>query len=477
MSEVINNNDYLITPFTFDDEKIENKKFYTLEELLINSCKEYLRDNNNGSKKRRLQILSCFSDHDIEYYKTFFTTLFDTLKSELNFKTPFTDVRILFNKLDFERTEFQKLKKFFKSSKFNGCEFDIRTSSEGSLLHAKTIALSFGDNRLDGVLFCTSANFTKNAFSGKNLEFIHRTENKNSINTFLYTFDEIWLKAMAHPKFTMDLEEVEATSIYLLKGYFLIDNKSEKLPFNNPEEIKFKEGGDSPALKPYLETLLLSESSQSKNINFLLILLESFFGKEHREAIAKVSSRHNFNVLCSQYLDTYWAMPDTFNTLNEKKNNPFQPELDFYIKTIRALGLKLENENEAIAKLNHIISAELFDLFDIDMEREIFIKEIILNSKHKLNSVTDITVWELFGLNAIKSNLANYRGEVDDETLKSIANGYQKEFIEKFNSLFSAHGNISTLASGEFNKMLFKELAKKRKESRDKLAKIANQLK
>jgi hypothetical protein len=466
----LSNNDYLITPFKEDD------RIYTISDLLIASLVNFVSKNNEGAKIRRLNILSCYSDGDVSFYEYFFSELFKVFSENSKLKMPLTHVRVVFDKIDFSNEDYNRLKLFLGSINFCGCKFEIRTSSGGSLLHAKTVLLEIGGEGNKGLLICTSANFTRNGYSGKNREFILQSNSIKSIIASKGEFEYLWHIGSMTPSFSDDLNPKEPTSLYLLKGFFLINRNDNKLPLSNKIEIKFKESANSRTIQPFLEKLLLKESSNSKSVSFELVLLEAFFGKDLREVVTKLSNRHNFRVICSKYLDTYWIMPETYRILCQKNNNPFQVELKFYSDVVQSLKLALEDEEYTLQKFKEIVTEELFKSLEVDLNRNDFIIAIIQNVKSVLNAYTELTVWELFGLNPIPSHLANHRGEVDRDTIKALSEGFLLDFRSDFEKLPSTQGTINTSQSELLNMRLFDRLNEKRKESIEIIEKLSSHL-
>ena len=465
-------NQYVLTPFQSGEEKI------TLENLLIETIVSEIRDSNNGAKYRQLYFLSCYTDSNIEYYKEFFKNLFATLKEVSGFPNPIQRVEILFNSLKFEKIEYSKLKKFFKSEKkFGNCEFDIRVSNE-SFMHAKTIALRFGQSGDRGVLFCTSANFTKPGYTS-NREFVLRTDNKVSLQHFFNSFGSDWKVANTNPRFDNELFENESLSSYILKGKMLIDGpNSTKIPFKNPFSLKLKADNVNRERDEMFKRINV-ELGDSKTSNWHVdrYFFYEFFGYKFRETMEKLFNRRVIRSLCSDFHDTYWITPHAFERL--QKNEDFDFEISFYKEMVLKFKGKLIDKKSFLKEIDKKLPEDILNYLSDKVSKETFCDEIYEHLRDSFKGDSNINWQNLYNLVPVESNLADSKGEVQVEFAKVVAKGFIKknEFNDRYIELFSSFESVDLDKAFTLNDDLFLAHENSQKERREKLNKAHLSLK
>lgn len=463
---LLRKNQYVFTPIQFGEEKI------TLENLLIETIVSEIRDSNDGSRYRQLYFISCYTDSNIEYYKVFFKNLFKRLNEFSGFQNPIQRVEILFNSLKFEKIEFSKLKRFFKSSKkFGNCEFDIRVSNE-SFMHAKTIALRFGQSGDRGVLFCTSANFTTRGYT-TNREYILRTDNKISLNHFFDSFDSDWRIANTNPRFGYELFENESLSTYILKGKMLIDGpNSSKIPFKNPLSLDVKSENINSERNEMFKRINV-ELDDSKKINWHVdrYLFYEFFGYEFSETIEKLFNRRAIRNLCSDFHDTYWITPHAFERLQKKQDFDF--EISFFNEMVVKFKEKLKDKESFLKEIDRCLPENFLNYLSSEVSKEEFCDDIYEHLFKSFQADSDINWQNLYNLVTVESNLADSKGEVQVEFAEVIARGFIKtdKFNERYKELFSSFETVDLDKAAALNDDLFLAHEKSQKEKREKLNK------
>ncbi len=462
-NDLILKNQYALTPLQSEDGIV------TLETLLIETIAAEITDSNNGAKYRQLYFLSCYTDSNIEYYKEFFKKLFTRLNKVSGFRNPIQRVEILFNSLKFEKEEYSKLKRFFNSETFGGCEFDIKVSSH-SFMHAKTIALRFGQSGDRGVLFSTSANFTRPGYT-TNREFILRTDNKVSLKNFFNSFHSEFRIALTKPRFGSELFESESLSTYILKGKILIDGvNSSKIPFKNPLSLEVKADNKNNERDQIFKKINV-ELGDSKTINWHVdrFLFYAFFGNEFKETVEKLFDRRNIKGLCSDFHDTYWITPHAFERL--QKNDDLDSEISFYREMIMKFQEKLKDKSYFLEQTNKHIPENFLNYLSNKVSKEKFCDEIyeFLFKSFQVNS--NINWQSLYNLIPVESNLADGKGEVQLEFAKVIAQGFLKtnKFNERYKELFSSFESVDLDKAAAINEDLFLTLENSQKERRAKL--------
>ncbi len=445
---------------------------------MIETIVSEIRFSNNGAKYRQLYFISCYTDSNIEYYKDFFKKLFARLNEFSGFQNPIQRIEILFNSLRFEKIEYSKLKKFFKSKKkFGNCEFDIRVSNE-SFMHAKTIALRFGQSGDRGALFCTSANFTKPGYTS-NREFILRTDNKVSLQHFFKSFNSDWGRANSNPRFGYELFENESLSSYILKGKILIDGiSSSKIPFNNPLILKVKADSVNRERDEMFKKINV-ELGDSKTINWHVdrYFFYEFFGYEFKETIEKLFNRRIIRSLCSDFHDTYWITPHAFERL--QKNQDFDFEISFYKEIVVKFKERLKDKKSFLKEIDKYLPEIFLNYLSDKDSKETFCDEIYEHLKNSFNGESNINWQNLYNLVPVDSNLADSKGEVQLEFAKEIAKGFNKtnKFDDRYKELFNSFESVDLDKSSAINDDLFLAHENSQKERRKKLKKALLSLK
>lgn len=469
--DLILKNQYALTPLQAGDGIV------TLETLLIETILAEIRDSNDGAKYRQLYFLSCYTDSNIEYYKEFFKKLFNVLNKFTGFRNPIQRVEILFNSLKFEKEEYSELKRFFKSKKFGDCEFDIRVSSN-SFMHAKTIALRFGQSGDRGVLFSTSANFTRPGYT-TNREFILRTDNKVSLTNFFRSFDSEFSIAYTKPRFSNELLEYESLSSYILKGKLLIDgSNSSKIPFKNPLSLELKADNVNIERDEMFKKINVElGDSKKRNWHVDRFLFYEFFGSGFKKTVEKLFNRTNINGLCSDFHDIYWITPHAFERL--QKNQDFNLEISFYKEMVLKFKEKLKDKKSFLKEIDKHLTEDLLDYLSNKDSKETFCEKIYKHLEESFQVDSNIDWQNLYNLVPVESNLADRKGEVQVEFAKKLAEGFPKtdKIHDKYIELFSSFDSVDLDGAAALNVALFEAHEKSQKERRAKLNKSILKLK
>ena len=463
--DIIIKNQYALTPLQAGDGIV------TLETLLIETIVAEIRDSNDGAKYRQLYFLSCYTDSNIEYYKEFFKKLFNVLNKFTAFRNPIQRIEILFNSLKFEKEEYSELKRFFKSKKFGDCVFDIRVSSN-SFMHAKTIALRFGQSGDRGVLFSTSANFTRPGYT-TNREFILRTDNKVSLTNFFRSFDSEFSVAYTKPRFSNELLEYESLSTYILKGKLLIDgSNSSKIQFKNPLSIELKADNVNIERDEMFKKINVElGDSKKRNWHVDRFLFYEFFGSGFKETVERFFKRTNIKSLCSDFHDTYWITPHAFERL--QKNQDFNLEISFYKEMVLKFKEKLKDKKSFLKEIDKHLTEDLLDYLSNKDSKETFCEKIYKHLEESFQVDSNIDWQNLYNLVPVDSNLADRKGEIQIELAKELADGYIKtgEFDDRYKELFSSFDSVDLDKASALNDDLFLAHEKSGKERRAKLNK------
>ena len=143
--------------------------------LVISSAKSLRKKTR---RPHELWILTCYIDFD----------LIEEFISDLIRDIRLTKVYLAFNYSEIYKHGPRKTEKKLRSIRDNlgqACCFKWKAMASSNLMHAKAYALlQKTDERVNGVLLVTSANFTRPGFEGENIEICYRSTKSRDIRQF-----------------------------------------------------------------------------------------------------------------------------------------------------------------------------------------------------------------------------------------------------------------------------------------------------
>jgi hypothetical protein len=452
---ILSPNDYVITP------QVLNGKFVSLQDLIINTIADKIENSDKRSNQRELIILSCYSDRAVDFYKSFFKSLFKTLSH-----TPLTSVKIVFDTFAVTRKDYIRLQSHFKTDLYKGCKFEIRSSSESGLLHAKSVALIFGGSINKPILFCTSANFTRNAFSDRNKEFIYLTDSQKASNNFRKSFKNIWEKESSLVKCHGENVKFESVNSYLLKGKFLRDAESTEIPFNNSFALEFERENENSIFKEIKYTLQVKEEAHKKTVHFDRLILNCILNGQSYSDINDLRTRSPVLPLFSKCYDSYWITADTYNRL--EKNIDFIEERDSFKTVVKLFGDILQYKDYILSLMSENVMTEtVFSVLGkrqingTEISREEFMQEIYNHVVKVFQKDNSLNWSQYYGFDVLNCYFADSQGEVTEQIKSALYDGYQKPVKESFKELILSKQMLNRSDCEEFNEKLFEEMTKK----------------
>ena len=163
--------------------KLHNDFGQSARELVVSAAKSF-RGRTRGSHE--LWILTCYIDFD----------LIEECISELIRDIRLTKVYLAFNYSEIYKYGPRKTEKKLRSIQDKlrrTCQFKWRAIASSNLMHGKSYALvQEADDRPNGMLLVTSANFTRPGFEGENIEICYRSTRMRDIREFQETYRALW---------------------------------------------------------------------------------------------------------------------------------------------------------------------------------------------------------------------------------------------------------------------------------------------